>query len=108
MTVRVGGPHPSTSLITKEVAPVKRILCASPAYIKVRGEPTHPNELKAHRCLQYGYNQMGSRWRLHSPDGEHSAVITCVISYIPAGSGFPHVLIPADELGLDFALTAVW
>jgi len=79
VTVRVGEPHPSTSLITQEITAAKRVLCASPAYIKSYGEPTHPTELKSHRCLHYGYQESGSHWRLRGPDGEHSASINCVM-----------------------------
>jgi DNA-binding transcriptional LysR family regulator len=79
VTVRVGERHPSTSLITKEIAPAKRVLCASPAYIKAYGEPAHPTELKSHRCLHYGYQESGSHWRLHGPDGEQSVSINCVM-----------------------------
>lgn len=79
ITVRIGLPHPSTSLITKEIAPVKRVLCASPTYLKAAGEPAHPNELKAHRCLHYGYQESGNQWRLHNSDGEYSVSINCVM-----------------------------
>ncbi len=80
VTVRVGEPRPSTGLITKEIAPAKRVICASPAYIKAHGEPSHPSELRSHRCLHYGYQESGSHWRLHGPDGELSVSINCVMS----------------------------
>jgi len=79
VTVRIGKPHPSTSLITAEIAPVKRVLCASPTYIKARGEPTHPHDLKAHRCLHYGNQETGNLWQLDGPDGEHSISINCAM-----------------------------
>jgi DNA-binding transcriptional LysR family regulator len=80
VTVRVGEPHPSSSLITKEISTAKRVVCASPAYIKAHGEPVHPTELKSHRCLHYGYQESGSHWRLHGPDGEKSVSINGVMS----------------------------
>jgi DNA-binding transcriptional LysR family regulator len=79
VTVRIGELHPSTSFITREIAPAKRVFCASPAYIKAYGEPAHPTELKLHRCLHYGYQESGSHWRLHGPDGEQSVSINCVM-----------------------------
>lgn len=79
VTIRVGEPHPSTSLITKEIVSARRVLCASPDYIKVNGEPLHPNDLKQHRCLHYGYQESGSHWRLRGPDSEHSVAINCVM-----------------------------
>ena len=79
VTVRVGEPQPLTSLMTKSIAPARRALCASPAYIKAHGEPTHPSELKWHRCLHYGYQASGSHWQLNSSDGEHSVATNCVM-----------------------------
>lgn len=44
-----------SSLIAKKLASDKRIMCASPEYIKSHGKPTHPSELKQHMCI----NQAG-------------------------------------------------
>lgn len=79
VTIRIGKTHHSTSLISKEIAPVTRVLCASLTYIEKAGEPTHPNELKQHRCLHYGYQGSGSRWRFSSADGEYSYPVNCVM-----------------------------
>ena len=80
LTVRIGEPHLSTSLIAKSIAPAKRVLCASPAYLEKHGQPTHPSELKFHRCLHYGYQKSGYHWRLHGPDGAQSFSVKCVMS----------------------------
>ncbi len=79
VTVRIGEPHPSTSLIAREIVQAKRVVCASPAYLKAHGEPTHPNELKHHRCLHYGYQGSGNHWRLSVSDGEYSVSIGCAM-----------------------------
>ena len=79
VTVRIGTTDSTTSLITKEIAPAKRILCASPTYLLEYGEPIHPNELKHHRCLHYGHQKSGSHWRLQSNNGEHSVAIGCTL-----------------------------
>lgn len=79
ITVRVGEPQPLTSLISREIVPAKRVLCASPDYLRGYGEPAHPSELRRHRCLHYGYQDSGSHWRLRGPDGEHSVAIRCVM-----------------------------
>ena len=79
VTVRVAEPDPTTSLITKEIAPVRRVLCASPAYLRTYGEPARAAELKNHRCLHYGYQASGNQWRLRSPDGEHSVTVNCAM-----------------------------
>ena len=40
-----------SSLIARKLASDKRILCASPEYIKKFGEPNTPQELKNHQCI---------------------------------------------------------
>jgi DNA-binding transcriptional LysR family regulator len=79
ITLRVTEPYSSTSLITQEIVTIKRVLCASPAYLKTHGEPAHPRDLKAHRCLHYGYQESGNQWRLISTAGEQSFPIHCVM-----------------------------
>lgn len=40
-----------SSLIAKKLAPDKRLLCASPDYLKQFGTPKTPEDLKDHQCL---------------------------------------------------------
>lgn len=79
ITVRIAEPRSTTSLITREIVPAKRVICASPRYLETQGEPLHPNELRQHRCLHYGYQDSGSHWRVNGPDGEHSVAVGCVM-----------------------------
>ena len=52
IAVRIGHLHDS-SLIAKTVAMSHSIICASPDYLKQRGAPTHPNDLRSHACLSF-------------------------------------------------------
>src|SRR5581483_1107867 len=52
VAVRIGHLEDS-SLVARKLAPVRRVVCASPAYLAARGTPTSPEELKAHDCLCY-------------------------------------------------------
>ena len=79
VTLRIAEPSYVTSLITREIVGVRRVLCASPEYVARAGEPASPRELKAHRCLQYGYSGVASQWRLHGPDGDKPYGIHCVM-----------------------------
>jgi len=45
----------SSSLIAKRLAPVRLVLCASPAYLKQYGTPRKPEDLSDHRYLRYSY-----------------------------------------------------
>lgn len=77
VTLRVAEPAYSTSLITREIVPARRVICASPDYLASAGEPSHPRELREHRCLQYGYSGTLTQWRLTGPDGDQSFGIHC-------------------------------
>ncbi len=79
VTLRVGEPQVTTSLITREIVPAHRVLCASPGYLESQGEPEAPADLKHHRCLHYGYQESGSQWRLTGEDGDHPVSINCVM-----------------------------
>lgn len=45
------GNLPDSNLISRQLAKNRRVLCASPDYIKNYGLPQHPKELLKHRCL---------------------------------------------------------
>lgn len=79
ITVRIAEPPESTSLITRKIAPVRRLLCASPAYLATHGEPQEPRDLRKHRCLHYGYQASGNQWKLAGAKGEFSIQVNCVI-----------------------------
>src|SRR6202051_2981366 len=62
---------PSSSLIARKIAPARRVVCAAPSYLARRGTPEHPNDLREHDCLAYGYLATGNQWKLSGPDGDH-------------------------------------
>lgn len=80
VTLRVGAPQATTSLVTRELVSARRVLCASPDYLHRWGEPSKPVELSSHRCLHYGHLDSGSKWRLCGPNGEQAFAIHCVMS----------------------------
>ena len=50
IAVRIGALEDS-SLIARKLAPIRRVVCASPDYFKARGFPVSPDDLKGHECL---------------------------------------------------------
>ena len=62
---------PSSSLIARKIAPARRVVCAAPSYLARRGTPEHPDDLRQHDCLAYGYLATGNQWKLTGPDGDH-------------------------------------
>ncbi|MGE6649604.1 LysR substrate-binding domain-containing protein [Shewanella colwelliana] len=51
----------SSSLIAKQVAPIRLMLCAAPAYLKKHGVPRQAEDLKHHRYLHYSYMDMAGK-----------------------------------------------
>jgi DNA-binding transcriptional LysR family regulator len=65
VTVRIGVLSDS-SLIARRVAPARRVLVASPAYLKRHGVPREPGDLIHHRALNFGHASGPQRWQLQN------------------------------------------
>lgn len=63
VTIRIAALSDS-SLIARRLAPARRVLIASPDYLKTHGAPAHPDDLAAHRGLHYGHTTTLVRWHL--------------------------------------------
>jgi len=68
VAVRIGSLTDS-SLVARRLAVVRRVLCASPDYLKARGVPRTPDDLKAHDCLSNTNVNVTREWRFIHPDG---------------------------------------
>lgn len=75
MTIRIAEPSGSLSLIEHEVVVARRVLCASPAFIKQNGEPKDIKELKKLPCLHYGNLPTGNIWALKGPQGDTNILV---------------------------------
>jgi DNA-binding transcriptional LysR family regulator len=71
LALRVGDLKDS-SLIGRRLAPVRFVLCASPAYVRQHGAPREPADLSNHRCLFYSLRAVPGQWRFAGPEGEVS------------------------------------
>lgn len=61
LAIRIGDLQDS-SLIARKLASVHLATCASPEYLKKRGEPLHPAELVQHEVLVYSNVAVGRQW----------------------------------------------
>lgn len=65
------GPVVDSSLRVRSLAQARRVVCASPAYVKTHGAPEHPGDLKNHNCLVMRFGATPDNiWQLgpiHSP-----------------------------------------
>ena len=58
------GDLPDTRLIARKIAPNRRLMCASPGYLKTHGVPTTPHDLARHQCIVLRQNEDAySLWR---------------------------------------------
>jgi DNA-binding transcriptional LysR family regulator len=64
IVIRIGNlDRSSASLIVRKLATQTRLVCGSPAYFKVHGQPNHPNDLAQHNCLLFTYFGDYAIWR---------------------------------------------
>ncbi|MGV0958269.1 MAG: LysR family transcriptional regulator [Limnohabitans sp.] len=66
---------PDSSLISRQLASTRLVLCAAPSYLKRRGTPAHPSELAEHDVMGYSLMAMGDQWQFTGPDGPVSAKV---------------------------------
>lgn len=59
------GKLKSSSLIAKQVAPIRVVLCASPEYLKKHGTLDKPEDLVNHRYLHYSYMNMDAKEEIY-------------------------------------------
>ncbi|MGH8766075.1 MAG: LysR family transcriptional regulator [Burkholderiales bacterium] len=64
-----------SSLAARKLAPNRRIVCASPAYLREHGEPKTPQDLAKHNCLLSNWEQgLAMTWEYKNPVGKRGTV----------------------------------
>jgi DNA-binding transcriptional LysR family regulator len=63
------GELASSSFIARKLGPARRIVLASPRYLKRRGEPRRVEDLQQHDCVVFGRALEHAAWRLDGPHG---------------------------------------
>jgi DNA-binding transcriptional LysR family regulator len=56
------GELPDSSLIAVRLGAIRRVVCASPAYLAARGMPHSPEDLAGHDCVSYGEMLAPNLW----------------------------------------------
>jgi len=99
LAVRIG-ELPDSGLIAIRVGEVRRVVCASPAYLKARGTPREPGELASHDCVTFA-SLFSDTWQFAKgkatmPVGVHSRLVVnnadAAIDAAAAGIGITRVL----------------
>lgn len=74
LAIRIGALEDS-GLVARRIASNRRLLCASPDYLRRRGRPRAPQDLAAHDCLLlFGSNGRQDVWRMSGPEGQEITV----------------------------------
>jgi DNA-binding transcriptional LysR family regulator len=58
-----------SSLVARRLAEDRLVVCAAPAYLASRGEPSRPEELVGHNCLHYSLVPRAGEWRFRGAAG---------------------------------------
>jgi len=92
---------PDSTLVARHVGEMRRIVVASPDYLKRRGEPKSPGAVASHDTIQFGAMTAAPDWRFVE-DGREIRVTTrprfstnsadAAIQYAEAGGGLTRVL----------------
>lgn len=107
VAVSVMSDLPQT-LVARKLAPIRRRLCATPAYFEEYGIPQSPEDLVRHNCLDYIHSGDRGLWRFTGPEGEVSISVSGklrinddeALSQVVL-SGFGIALLPTFIIGKD-------
>jgi len=100
LAVRIGELADS-SLVARQVGTMRRIVVASPAYLKARGEPKRPEAIASHQTIQFGATVGLADWRFLDGGREVRISIApkfvtnsadAAIQHAEAGGGLTRVL----------------
>ena len=100
LAVRIG--HlPDSSLVARQVGEMRRIVVASPSYLKSQGEPKTPEALTSHQIILFGATAAVADWRFLKDGSELRVSVTprfatdsadAAIQYAAVGGGLTRVL----------------
>ena len=62
-------PEPGPALVARRLAPIRRMVCATPAYFRRHGVPRTPEDLVGHNCLHYTHMGERDMWQFSGPTG---------------------------------------
>ncbi|HVI25359.1 MAG TPA: LysR family transcriptional regulator [Xanthomonadaceae bacterium] len=104
LAIRFGGLE-NSSFVSRKLAPNRRVLCASPGYLRAHGSPRRPAELARHACvLLSGAQGRQDVWRLRNRHGTEAVVHVGG----RVESNLNDVVRDAALAGLGIALLSAW
>jgi DNA-binding transcriptional LysR family regulator len=101
LAVRIGKLQDS-GLVARKLGEVRRVACASPAYLKRRGTPKTPKDLANHSCLQFGALSPTPYWEFHDAGRPRQVRIQ---GNFASNQGAPVIEAARAGLGIVFVLS---
>ena len=99
LALRVGTLAADSRLVVRRLAPTRRVLVASPAYLERRGSPRSPQQLREHACLVLDIGARPQRWEL-----QRARTHTAIDVKGPLHSNNSFVLLTACKEGAGIGL----
>jgi len=89
--------QPPQDAVARKLVQLRRVVCATPAYLAQHGEPRTPPDLMAHRCMDVPGPDRAGIWQFVDRSGEEITVpvscpfrfnhVECVLDAVLAGQG---------------------
>ena len=107
VAIRVGRQRDS-SFKARKIGESKRVVCASPAYLKMAGTPKAPGDLESHNCITWRDHPGHNVWTFRGPDGVSTVRATgsffaknadAIVAATVAGVGLS--LLPDWNMGIE-------
>lgn len=86
------GTLPDSGLIATHLGQVRRVLCASPAYLATAGTPVVPSDLSNHECISFETFAPGNVWRFKGDRSDGAIAIR------------PRLVVSTAEAAIDAAI----
>ena len=69
-------PEPPLNFVARELAPVRRVVCATHEYFARNGVPLRPEDLRRHNCLHYTHFSTQGEWHFTGVNGPLSVPVS--------------------------------
>ncbi|MGY6037153.1 LysR family transcriptional regulator [Aeromonas sp. AE23HZ002T15] len=85
VVIRGAGALDDSTMRSRPLCEVRRVLCAAPDYLAKAGQPRQPEDLKAHNCLVYSLSSSPRKWFFSR--GEESTMVELRPATFSANNG---------------------
>lgn len=105
VAIRIGD-LPDASFHATPLATVRRVVVASPAYLKRHGKPKQPKDLEKHTLIAALGVEPGSEWKFREGSGVDAATVAVPVRARLATNSNDHAIVAASEgLGITRVLS---